>query len=136
MIKLDEVKEIVDLEKDIFSQPFSLKQLEEMNENENYKFYILKEKNKIVAYLILHNCYDIYEIIKIAVEKNNRKRGFGEKIIKMAFNEIEIPLFLEVRKSNLVAQNLYKKIGFEVVGERKEYYQDTGENAILMILNK
>jgi ribosomal-protein-alanine N-acetyltransferase len=133
MINLQEIEL---LEKKIFSQPFSLKQLEEMYRNENYKFYVLKENDKIVAYLILHNCYDVHEIIKIAVDEKKRKNGLGEKLIKWAFNEITTPLFLEVRKNNIAAQNLYKKIGFEIVGERKGYYQDTGENAILMTLNK
>jgi ribosomal-protein-alanine N-acetyltransferase len=39
---------------------------------------------------------------------------------------------LEVRKSNLTAQNLYRKYGFEAAGIRKAYYADNGEDALIM----
>jgi ribosomal protein S18 acetylase RimI-like enzyme len=40
--------------------------------------------------------------------------------------------FLEVRESNVVARNLYSRLGFEEVGRRPHYYQDTGETAVVM----
>ena len=40
---------------------------------------------------------------------------------------------LEVRKSNLTAQNLYKSLGYVSVGVRKRYYEDNGEDALLMV---
>ena len=39
---------------------------------------------------------------------------------------------LEVRVSNFVAQDLYKKLGYEICGVRKGYYQDTKEDAYIM----
>ena len=42
---------------------------------------------------------------------------------------------LEVRKSNLVAINLYQKLGFEIVGTRKNYYFDNREDALIMTLS-
>lgn len=39
---------------------------------------------------------------------------------------------LEVRASNEIAQNLYRKYGFKAYGRRKGYYQDNGEDAIIM----
>ena len=41
-------------------------------------------------------------------------------------------LTLEVRKSNIAAQGLYKKYGFDIIGERKRYYSDNGEDAWIM----
>ena len=40
---------------------------------------------------------------------------------------------LEVRRSNLVAQNLYKRLGFIELGVRKRYYEDNGEDALLYV---
>ena len=40
---------------------------------------------------------------------------------------------LEVRRSNLVAQSMYKKLGFIELGYRKRYYEDNGEDALLMV---
>jgi [ribosomal protein S18]-alanine N-acetyltransferase len=42
--------------------------------------------------------------------------------------------FLEVREGNLAARRLYEKFGFEDIGLRKKYYQDNGENAVMMNL--
>ena len=42
---------------------------------------------------------------------------------------------LEVRRSNDAAQALYQKYGFDVVGERRRYYRDTGEDALLMTVS-
>ncbi len=39
---------------------------------------------------------------------------------------------LEVRVSNIVAQNLYKKYGFKLAGIRKEYYSNNKEDAMIM----
>ena len=41
-------------------------------------------------------------------------------------------LTLEVRKSNSAAQGLYSKFGFEIIGERKRYYSDNREDALIM----
>jgi ribosomal-protein-alanine N-acetyltransferase len=43
--------------------------------------------------------------------------------------------FLEVRESNMPAQEMYRTFGYEAVGRRKRYYKDTDEDAILMSLN-
>jgi ribosomal-protein-alanine N-acetyltransferase len=42
--------------------------------------------------------------------------------------------YLEVRKSNIPAINLYKRFGFEIISIRKEYYSDNKEDALVMAL--
>ena len=54
-------------------------------------------------------------------------------VIVPCYNEeASVEATLEVRPSNLSAASLYRRLGFQVVGRRKAYYQDTGEDAILM----
>ena len=65
-----------------------------------------------------------------------RKNGIGSmlisEMIKTAVTlKLEL-LTLEVRKSNIAAQGLYKKYGFDIIGERKRYYSDNGEDAWIM----
>jgi ribosomal-protein-alanine N-acetyltransferase len=43
--------------------------------------------------------------------------------------------FLEVRETNMAAQEMYRQLGYEAAGRRKRYYKDTDEDAILMTLN-
>ena len=79
---------------------------------------------------------DEAHISTIAVAKPWRGRGLGELLLasmieRAAHRGAEL-VTLEVRVSNTVAQGLYKKYGFEIVGRRKRYYGDNGEDAHIM----
>lgn len=75
------------------------------------------------------------EIIDIAVSRNFRRRGIAKELLCKAVSFCKLngifTLHLEVRESNIPAISLYKSCGFEKVGLRKKYYENT-ENAILM----
>ena len=75
-------------------------------------------------------------ICTLAVRPEWRGRGLGElllaSLIERAMERKAEVLTLEARVSNLVAQNLYSKYGFKVVGRRKGYYSDNGEDALIM----
>lgn len=88
----------------------------------------------IVVWLVLEEAH----IGTLAVRPGYRQEGIAQQLLAKALLEAaqsgaEYAL-LEVRVSNQAAQNLYKKFGFEVVGLRKGYYQDTREDAVLMTL--
>ena len=51
------------------------------------------------------------------------------------YDEGAVTSFLEVRESNLAAQEMYRKFGYEKTGRRKRYYKDNDEDAILMTLS-
>jgi ribosomal-protein-alanine N-acetyltransferase len=79
---------------------------------------------------------DEAHITNIAVHPEYRGAGLGNLIIEVlvsdAKDEAVSAMTLEVRVNNLPALNLYKKYGFVEVAVRKNYYQDTGEDAIIM----
>ena len=79
---------------------------------------------------------DEAHITNLAVHPEYRKKKIGERLIrfllKLAVSRGIKRATLEVRPSNLAAQNLYKKFGFEVGGIKKGYYSDTGEDALIM----
>ena len=79
---------------------------------------------------------DEAHITNIAVLKEYRGKKIGEALLKEMINTCKDnkinSMTLEVRVSNLVAQNLYKKFGFKFSGIRKEYYSDNKEDAIIM----
>ncbi len=75
-------------------------------------------------------------IASIGVAEPERRRGVGELLLlgaieAAATNDCD-ELTLEVRRSNDAAQALYRKYGFSVVGERKGYYVDDNEDALIM----
>lgn len=79
---------------------------------------------------------DEAHIVTVAVRASERRRGVGERLLLAAFDlagERGVPvLTLECRVSNLAAQALYDKYGFERQGIRKRYYTDNNEDAVIM----
>lgn len=79
---------------------------------------------------------DEAHITSVAVQKNHRRQGIGEflliSVIDLALELKARILTLEVRASNLTAQDLYYKYGFRQVGIRQGYYTDDKENALVM----
>jgi ribosomal-protein-alanine N-acetyltransferase len=79
---------------------------------------------------------DEAHISTIAAHRDWRRRGIGELLlVSMVDRAVEIGarfVTLEVRISNLNAQALYRKYGFEVTGTRKNYYSDNSEDALIM----
>ena len=92
------------------------------------------ENNKILGYLNYSFIYDRIEIDDFYVEETRRKEGIGKKLmgylVAVAIDSHVINITLEVRKSNEIAKNLYKKFGFREVAIRKFYYGN--EDGILM----
>ena len=95
---------------------------------------VVHESN--VGYGGLWKMVDETHISTIAVAPEFRGRGIGELLLIAMIDEsqaIGVKLVtLEVRKSNETAQALYRKYRFEIVGERKNYYSDNGEDAWIM----
>lgn len=101
---------------------------------------VLAEANgKIVGYILYWLLPDEVDIHNIAVHQEFRRMGIGRTLldhaIRAAQERASVRLTLEVRKSNSVAQKLYLSLGFVVTGERRGYYSDDGEDALLMSLN-
>ena len=75
-------------------------------------------------------------ISTIAMQPNWRRRGIGELLLAAMLDratELEADMAtLEVRVSNVTAQNLYHKYGFRQVGLRPRYYRDSNEDALIM----
>ncbi len=132
-----ELSLVKNLEKRCFaSNYFNDKEIDEMYESERYSFWGVWEKGIIAGYLILLDSIDIYEIIKVGVDDEYRGKGLGESLIGKAFDAIDVDLMLEVRESNKSARRLYEKLGFRKIGVRKGYYQDTKEDALIMVLGR
>ena len=83
---------------------------------------------------------DEAHIATIAIHPQFRGHGIGKKLLSETLRQSvqrgAILATLEVREHNLVAQQMYIKFGFEVVGRRLRYYQDNSEDAVLMTLSK
>lgn len=96
-------------------------------------------EDKVVGYIIYWKVGDEVQVNNIAVHPDYRRRGLGEAllrhVIKRAKDQGVNFISLEVRRSNLAAQSLYRKLGFESLGVRRFYYSNPLEDAIVMGLN-
>ena len=87
--------------------------------------YIAYVDEKILGYIEYNDIYETIDIVNIFVKENKRREGIGEKLLRFLMNENKDKnnITLEVNKENEPALNLYKKLGFKIVGTRKGYYK-------------
>ena len=124
------------IETECFSHPWSKQSLEEELNNETSLFLVAKEENEVIGYIGMSIVIDEGYIFNVAVCEKYRNKGVATALInelvtygkKNNFSFIT----LEVRESNLPAISLYSKFGFIKAGERKDYYSNPKENAILL----
>ncbi len=136
---LEDVKEIAELEKKCFAIPWSEKSFTDEMNNKLAVYLVAKDNGKCIGYAGFWNISGEGGITNVAVLPQYRKQGIGSMLIKTMIKtarELDIYLLtLEVRKSNIAAQGLYNKYGFDIIGERKRYYSDNGEDAWIMTKN-
>ena len=131
------IEDIVELKK-LEAKCFDERIRENFNfvlENKNYLYLVAFFNKNIVAYAGASISYEQGELLSICVDSSYRKQGLATKILKELFFILKhtgvLKIFLEVNKNNAPALNLYKKIGFEFLSERKNYYGK--DSAIVMV---
>jgi [ribosomal protein S18]-alanine N-acetyltransferase len=94
---------------------------------------------EVVAYIIYWQIGDDVQVNNVAVHPDCRGLGLGEAMMRHAIGKVRDAagafMTLEVRQSNTPALTLYRKLGFEVMGVRKNYYTKPDEDAYVMALD-
>ncbi|MFT4445107.1 ribosomal protein S18-alanine N-acetyltransferase [Parvimonas sp. G1967] len=130
-----DVFDILSLDEENFSNNFDEKFYLEYIKNQ--RVVVTENENIIVGYVLFNQILDEAEIYKIVVSKNFRKKQIAFKIMEFLLNELKKnnvkKIFLEVRKSNIPAINLYKKCGFIEIREIVDYYTNPKEDGIMML---
>ena len=129
---IDYIEQIFNLEKEIFkSSAFNKSYLDTLIKGDNSFIYVYLIDDKVSGYLMILDSIDVYEILAIATIEEYRNDGIAQELLdKIKTKDI----FLEVRESNQVAINFYKKNKFKEISVRKNYYSEPNENAIIMKL--
>lgn len=142
---LQDVPRVREIDVLSFSMPWSERSYQyELAENKHSVAWVAEITRpemapEVVAMTVLWVIVDEAHVATLAVHPDFRGRGIGKRLLARALLEAyrrgAQSAFLEVRRSNDVAQTLYRQFGFEVSGERKRYYQDDNEDALLMTLH-
>jgi ribosomal-protein-alanine N-acetyltransferase len=141
IVTLDEnhIDGIIAIEKTSFQQPWQrVSFLNELSCRDALDVVALDPLGRrILAYAISRVTRDEIHLLKIAVAPPWRRRGIATRLLDFCFGLAQRrnarKVYLEVRRSNVSALNLYSKIGFQIIGTRPKYYTDTGEDALTMM---
>lgn len=133
----EDAAQIAEVEKQCFTVPWSYESLhQDISENPR-AFYIAAEADgKICGYVGVWRILDEGHITNVAVAPEYRRRHIASAMLTVLLellvdNEVR-SCTLEVRAGNEAAKALYRSLGFEEAGVRKGYYEDNGEDAIIM----
>ena len=94
---------------------------------------------QLAGFVLVRFAADEAEILTIAVHSRYRRRGYGrflmDDVIRRLYRERIATLFLEVERTNHPAVRLYRSLGFQVAGERRNYYAvpDVGDGTALVM---
>jgi ribosomal-protein-alanine N-acetyltransferase len=136
-MKQSDLPAIMEIEHRSFSDPWSeLSFTDELMTNDLAYYVVAIVDGNIAGYAGMWVVLEEAQITNVAIHPDYRNSGLGKGIVsylielaqELGANEMT----LEVRKSNQIAQRLYRNLGFKVIGQRKGYYPDNGEDAILM----
>jgi [ribosomal protein S18]-alanine N-acetyltransferase len=145
-ISVDQIEAIVMLDRLCFGGLWSIDSYRRELTNENSHFLgilinqsvdqTLEPTLDIIGFGCFWAILDEAHITLLGIHPDYQQQGLGQKLLGALLDQarsIEMArATLEVRASNQGAIHLYEKCGFQTVGRRKKYYQDTGEDGVIM----
>ena len=135
-MQLIDIKTVLSIEEENYTIPWKDSHFLNAVYSENFSCYVATVSEKIIAYAIVSNVLDEWELQNITVERKHQKNGIATSLVSFIINLIKENkgnfFYLEVKESNSSARKLYDKFNFKEYAKRKNYYGK--ESAILMEL--
>ncbi len=137
-----DIGSLLEIERACFAEPWSrLSFTNEFKCTDSYLYgavgRLRGEADLLAGYICFRLTLDEMHIFKIAVTPRWQRQGVASRLvdesITLAVKKGFFKAFLEVRQTNYPAVMFYQKNGFQIVATRKNYYSDTGEDALVMI---
>lgn len=131
-----DLTDVVAVERLCYQHPWQPEQFLQELENPVSQLDLLRADGQLCGYLCYWLIVDEMQILNVATAPAWRRQGVADQLLSRAFKRCRgaglASAWLEVRKGNQAAINLYQRHGFVVTGSRKGYYHD-GEDALLML---
>jgi ribosomal-protein-alanine N-acetyltransferase len=122
-----------------FSSPWSRESFRRLLSRPDTDLFVAEIDGRIAAYAVLWYAGDEAELGNLAVSPTDRRRGLGARLLDRAIECARARgtrrLFLEVRRSNVAAERLYRSRAFQAVGVRPRYYHRPVEDALVLRLD-
>lgn len=121
----DDIDAVLHIEQQAYPYPWSASLFRDCVQPQ-YSSWLFCQADTILGYLIMQPVVDELHLLNICVAKAHQHQGYGQQLMQHCFqfamSQQLLSILLEVRTSNLIAQNLYHKLQFECIGSRKNYY--------------
>lgn len=138
-LSLQVIPAVSSLERQCFSSPWTEELYAAALNQPFFRLWGVKFAAQLAGYVSVYHLGDEMEIINIAVEPCLRRQGLGRALLghvrAQGLSSGAERIFLEVRRGNVPAIALYVSLGFTLVGVRREYYPDTGEDGLVYALD-
>jgi ribosomal-protein-alanine N-acetyltransferase len=136
-MRAEDLDAVLAIERASFGMPWSRGAfLYEMQQNRVARCWVTREGRDVVGYICLWEIADEVHVTNVAVHPARRRQGIARAMLGGVIDDGRARklrmIVLEVRPSNRDALTLYESFGFRIVGRRRGYYYDTGEDALIM----
>lgn len=136
---LEDMPAVIELDGISFSLPWPERSFRfELTDNPASRCWVAEVDQRVAGMIVGWLFVDEIHIATIATHPDFRRQGIARKLLSHTLTEAvkegARSSFLEVRESNLAAQEMYREFGYKEAGRRRRYYKDNGEDAILMSL--
>ncbi|HTW43438.1 MAG TPA: ribosomal protein S18-alanine N-acetyltransferase [Solirubrobacteraceae bacterium] len=130
-----DLPQVIAIERRVFPTPWSIAMFVlELSKQSGICLAALRE-GRLVGYLICSRYDTVWHVMNVAVDSAYQRRGLASALLAELYacvDDDQARFTLEVRRSNGVAIHLYEREGFRAAGMRRRYYQDNGEDALVM----
>jgi [ribosomal protein S18]-alanine N-acetyltransferase len=130
-----DLPQVIAIERRVFPTPWSLAMFVlELSKQSGICLAAVSEE-RLIAYLICSRYDTVWHIMNVAVDTAHQRHGLGSALLADLYARVDdedARYTLEVRRSNAPAIHLYEREGFRAAGMRRRYYQDNGEDALVM----
>ncbi|MEY2440932.1 MAG: [ribosomal protein S18]-alanine N-acetyltransferase [bacterium] len=130
-----DLQQLIAIERRAFPTPWSLAMFVlELSKSTGWCLAALRGE-KMLGYIVCSRYDTVWHIMNVAVDPIHRRKGVATALLNdliARIDDVQARYTLEVRESNVGAIALYERYGFRAAGRRRRYYQDNGEDAVIM----
>jgi ribosomal-protein-alanine N-acetyltransferase len=130
-----DLPQLIAIERRVFPTPWSLAMFVLELSKQTGVCLAAVSGRRLIGYLICARYDTVWHLMNLAIDADHQRSGIATALLAELYERVEdddARFTLEVRRSNVVAIRLYEREGFRAAGVRRRYYQDNGEDALVM----
>ena len=134
-LSYQDLPQVIAIERRVFPTPWSLAMFVLELSKPSGICLAAVSGERLVGYLICSRYDTVWHVMNVAVDVDHQRKGLASALLAELYERVgdeNARFTLEVRPSNRIAIHLYEREGFRAAGMRRRYYQDNGEDALVM----